>query len=92
MYSAFGSQDWIRKLKPRKAFQKRKTPAHSADAPSNGPSYSKLLFSSAGTVQPSKRKTNLSPINKTTDSFPMGVILLVLIALVVAWWLMEHFV
>lgn len=92
MYTAFGSKNWIRKMKPRKTFQKRKTPAHSADAPDNGSNYSKLLFTPNKPSQVPKQPTNISPVNKTVSSFPLYIVPIILVTLVIAWWLILHLI
>ena len=68
-YNAFGSQDWIRQLKPKGFFIKRKLPVgENQNSVEIEPGYGKLVLKSKFQVETSAKKARQYPRQKSSNS------------------------
>lgn len=88
-YSAFGSQEWIRKLKPRRYFENRKTPLSENNGVKNTPDYQQLLQKQPVKLKNREKVFAPHPLVKPSELAIFIIILMVALAVatVILKWL-----
>ncbi len=83
-YGAFGNQEWIRKIKPKPFFERRKSPAGDSGEISSTPDYQSVLNKKS-------RGVEMEPWEKTpsnASNYPIIATLLIALAITIglmAW-------